>query len=471
MTPEQSVLHIARIVLETTAPLSIGSGARDGLVDTMLVVDANGLPAIPGSSLAGVLRHRYAEAESESEAAKLFGYTGEKGAGDVSRVGVSWGVIHDAKDSPVEGLGLPDELKKDSILGPLITNGPPIRDHVRISAHGVAANQGKFDRSYLPPGYRFSCELTFWIKADDPDAGRYWQLLLKLFAGADFRLGGATRRGFGSLKVVRACGKQFDMTKDLDAWCALSRDIGDTTNLDRYEIAPEARQALRNATVILEPVDFWRFGQGDAPINAAGKAPDQVPLSGRYVEWNSGTGNLSDRQVIVPASGVKGALAHRVAYHYNRLSNRYADEHARDYDSSAENEAVRTLFGYAKAKEEDRDHEEGRSGCVIFDDLYLPAQRTLKMPHNSIDRFTGGTRDKVLFAEEVVYGGELRLGLTIDVARVNDGDGMIRRALAAALNDLTHERLSLGGGAAKGHGFFRGQIAWDDEGKWIGGMA
>jgi len=53
------VLAVAQVALEALEPLSIASGAVDPLFDTVLVTDANGLPTIPGSALAGVLRTAY----------------------------------------------------------------------------------------------------------------------------------------------------------------------------------------------------------------------------------------------------------------------------------------------------------------------------------------------------------------------------------------------------------------------------
>ena len=49
------ILHVARFVLEARTALSVGSGGADGVYDHPIARDANGLPTIPGTSLAGVL--------------------------------------------------------------------------------------------------------------------------------------------------------------------------------------------------------------------------------------------------------------------------------------------------------------------------------------------------------------------------------------------------------------------------------
>ena len=47
---------LARVVLEAKTPLCISSGEKDLVSDSMCIKDANGLPYIPGTTLAGVLR-------------------------------------------------------------------------------------------------------------------------------------------------------------------------------------------------------------------------------------------------------------------------------------------------------------------------------------------------------------------------------------------------------------------------------
>src|SRR5690606_22899359 len=118
MTNRHSTLYIARVVLEAKTPLSISTGTPDGVFDTALVRDANGLPALPGSSIAGVLRHLWQERHGAQSAKRLFGRQEGKN-GEPSRVIVSWGALLDSRGRPVEGLLLGEEarrLKEDPLL-------------------------------------------------------------------------------------------------------------------------------------------------------------------------------------------------------------------------------------------------------------------------------------------------------------------------------------------------------------------
>lgn len=48
---------IARITLEATSPLAVGSGEKDIITDAPVARDVNDLPYIPGTSLMGIIRH------------------------------------------------------------------------------------------------------------------------------------------------------------------------------------------------------------------------------------------------------------------------------------------------------------------------------------------------------------------------------------------------------------------------------
>lgn len=94
---EYSIFYVARLVVENTTPLSIASGRDDGVFDNLLVRDANGLPAIPGTSFAGVLRHLYQQVyQNKEETDALFGIAKSHSEGREqneypSLVQVSWG--------------------------------------------------------------------------------------------------------------------------------------------------------------------------------------------------------------------------------------------------------------------------------------------------------------------------------------------------------------------------------------------
>jgi hypothetical protein len=238
------------------------------------------------------------------------------------------------------------------------------------------------------------------------------------------------------------------------------------------EITPHENAGALSATLQLKPEGFWMIGGGfDSEV-------DMAPLKANRIVWDQGRGVVKDNQVVVPGSAVKGAIAHRVAFHYNRLCGRFAeglDDPAAACGES--NEAVKALFGYCKTNEDNGGEATGQRGRVIIGDLFVsqPGEQKI-LNHVSIDRFTGGARvlEGALFDEKPFYGGP---GFELKVTVAEPGaiaDVNIRKALDAALEDLAQGRLALGAGAGRGNGYFKAgnDQKWDAAGAaWIAGGA
>lgn len=455
--------HIARFVLEADSVFSIGSGLSDGTFDNLVVRDANGLPAIPGTTLAGVMRHLYQEHHDSGgqSIGGLFGHA-EKKSCAMSRVAFSWGAIHDRNDRPVEGKKLRKEIKQDPILETLVQDHSMFRDRVKINHRGVAEDQKKFDVTVIPKSCRFSCEMTLWAENKDP---REWKNLLALLQSPMLRFGGSVRSGLGRFKCVRIRQAAFDL-KDSDSYkkfCGVQPGLAQYQNLEDPSLIKSSKREL-GVTVNLEADDFWRFGQGDTPLESSSKSPDALPLVEPFISWHNGGASIETRHVVAPGSGVKGALRHRFAYHYGRPVLG-----CRNRDKLVE-EAVEELFGSPHDTSEDG-HTKGRAGKLWVDDCYIDIDHKIKavhMDHTSIDRFTGGVRTGMLFTEELLWKQPLKIEICFD-RRCLDMPDSIKQALRWTLADLTEGRLPLGAASAKGHGYFSGKTEWSDDGEWISG--
>ncbi len=460
-TPKLTWRHVARVTIEFTTPFLVGAGEGDFHSDAAFAADANGLPALPGTSLAGVLRHSL-QTEDAAAARDLFGFQDGSG-GQGSRLSVSWGCLHDSNDRPVEGL-LTEERRRDPVLTQ--ARHAVIRDHVRIDHRGVAAEQGKFDERAVAAGHRFTFELM--LEGREEEAPQ-WERLLDLLASGTLRLGGKTRRGFGAFRVVSLREGRFDLSRSEQFEAFLKHPVSLSTPdslQDRLAFYQRSR-ALPGvqATLDLYPEDFWMIGGG------AGDVADMVPVLERRILWEQGRGRSGPEEVLLPGTAVKGALAHRVAHYANALENRFADQGADpDQCTGAANPAIRALFGFCKDNS-----DEGRRGRVSIDDQYLPLSTHQQkiFNHVAIDRFTGGSLDGALFNDAPLYGGP---GVTLKIV-VEEPAAIARecpvavKALRLALADLVEGRLALGAGGNRGHGYFQGgEVTWSDGGAWIGGV-
>lgn len=437
--PQYTHRLLARIVIEAKTPLAVGSGEKDVITDALVATDVNGLPYIPGTSIAGVVRNMFKQNSIDDSA---FGFQ-DKG----SEIIFTEAKILNSKGKVVDG------LNPDSFNDPLLKcyMELPIRQHVRINEKGVTDKAGKFDEQIVFAGSRFCFEIE--MVAKDVESTAFKNMLSTLY-DKTFRIGSGTRSGFGEIEVVSLKTRELDLKDDTDRkdyinktsnlfdssfWdkkAEESKDkYGDTTNPEkwyRYELT-------------LQPEDFFLFGSGFSDDEA-----DMTPVKARKVEWSGDKGELKDNLTLIPASSVKGALAHRVAFYWNKLNGLYIGNP--DAKTGSENEAVKELFGFEDGTKQKR-------GNLLFSDVFETPLPDKLINHVSIDRFTGGAIDGALFQEKTTYGKGKTFTLTIMAKKdVVDGKDKLKETLENAINDICSGMLPLGGGVNRGNGIFNGSF-------------
>lgn len=457
-SPQHPLRYLARVTIQFETPFIIGGGTDDLFHDQVFVTDANGLPALPGSSLAGILRHAWTDA-GYGNGDDIFGFQ-KKDQGHGSRLSISWGCIHNQENSPVEGIILNrEDLAEDTVLSEaLITTA---RDHVKINHKGTAAKRGKFDERSVSAGHRFTFELL--LEGTEADAD-HWQRLLALLRSDAIRIGGKTRRGYGQFGVISLKADCINIATQQGFEALLSHPVSLAAPCNLPDI--QAKQPLISKTAVvaslrLTPESFWMIGGGfDTEV-------DMAPLTANRIVWDGNKGNVQYDRAILTGSSIKGAISHRVAFHFNRLNGIFADDAKPEQQTGTENRAVAALLGSEKKG------ENGQRGRVIISDLFIdqPGEQKI-INHVSIDRFTGGARtlEGALFDEKPYYrGNEFCLNVAVtDADAIHDQT--IRQAFAAALQDLADGRLALGAGSGRGNGYFKGELNWNEPGTaWVGG--
>jgi CRISPR/Cas system CSM-associated protein Csm3 (group 7 of RAMP superfamily) len=196
----------------------------------------------------------------------------------------------------------------------------------------------------------------------------------------------------------------------------------------------------------LTPDPFFIFGSGYGDEDV-----DKTPLEEEVILYTS-KGIKFEKQTVVPGSSIKGALTHRVAYHYNKRPERWANNEAPKIGN--ENKAVATLFGKAG-----KDIKEPSAGKVYINDIFLTSEEVKSdkiLNHVAIDRFTGGALEGALFSEKVSY--LKKEVLQIDVFLDDQVEKEYVEVLETALMDICKGLLPLGGLTTKGHGIFTGSL-------------
>lgn len=417
--------YVATVCIEATTPLKVGSSDLDMLQDAPVQKDWNDLPMIPGTSIAGVLRKHFdadfADAIFGDEQSRIADNKG-------SRLIVSNALLCDENMQVCESLmtGKSDFLRSFETL--------PIREHVRITEKGVADtdNAGKYDEEVVYRGSRFKFRLEMLGTQED---ARHWQRIVDVLHSASFRLGGGTTKGFGDVKVLPEQSSYGVMPLDSDAYRKSIASLN--TRYDRPLQGDASHSGYVRYTLEIVPEDFFMFGSGFGDDDA-----DMTPVYESVADYESGT--LSPKKILLPASSIKGALAHRSVYHYNRLNGHFiGDDNART--------ALPELFGEAK------DDGGGEKGKVLIGDCFgaeANGAHEKVFDHVAIDRFTGGAIDGALFNEKTVSRRE---SYTIEILVDASVEKPYIEAFEAALEDVCNGMLPLGGATSKGHGVFTGR--------------
>ena len=458
---------LARIIIEAKTPLNIGSGNKGIKSDSLVLRDINGLPFIPGTTIAGLLRHSITVERKDNENEKDYDQRLDKLRGPLmgnQEIGSPL-IITEAKMLDSDSTVLDGIISQEKLTSEFLANYRqlPIRQHAKIGHRGATLKGGKFDEEIVLKGTRFCFEMEM-LSSNNEDEAKFKELLDTLSSDT-FRIGSGSRSGFGEIEVVggQCQYKMIDLTKDkqkewyLKKSSSLSEDWQDAEIIDMKK--PKA-EGWTTYEIKLNPVDFMLFGSGFGNDKA-----DMTFVRESFVDWSTNPATIKDRErvILIPASSVKGALSHRLAFHYNKIKGVFADTLAEgkkieDFVGK-NNEAVKAVFGSEGEKGADGKMQNKLHGNVLISDIIQGASVSPKiLNHVSIDRFTGGAIDGALFSEETLYakGQSFELKLLVKNSAISDKD--VRTAWENTLEDLCACMLPLGGGVNRGNGCFEGTI-------------
>jgi CRISPR/Cas system CMR subunit Cmr4 (Cas7 group RAMP superfamily) len=415
--------YIAHIVIEADTPIKVGSNASDFLQDSPVQKDWNGLPMILGTSIAGVLRKDF-----KGDVKDIFGE--DKG----SKVIISNALLLDEKGKVYEEL----LTSKSDFLK--VFDNLPIREHTAINSKGVTNNGAKFDEEVVYKGIRFKFSIEFI-----EDVKETFDSVLNILSNSAFRLGGGNTKGFGKFKIIEIKTGLVDLEN-------YSSSLNGSEVLTSHNCEVKASIPKKHTTYTLKirPDDFFMFGSGFGDDDA-----DMTPVFEKVVDYKNG--KLSEKQVLIPASSIKGAIAHRTAFYYNKKMLELGNDHTKTGEN---NEAVKAIFGHKKELDKNTQKELGQKGKILISDCFKEhSAQTKTFDHVAIDRFTGGAIDGALFQEKTVARDDDSYEIEILLEKTIQGDEL--KAFENALKDIATGMLSLGGATTKGHGVFSGEVLKD----------
>ncbi|MFF4411571.1 RAMP superfamily CRISPR-associated protein [Streptosporangium sp. NPDC001559] len=472
----------ARGWLLTTAPLHVGGLGHDPSEPLPIAIDGQGRPYVPGTTLAGVLRHWMDGAEPGA----LNGLWGSaEDEGHASRVVVADGLV--TTEPRLDEHALP--------ATPLDVAALEFRPSVGIDrVTGAAAPEFLYGRAVVPAGHYVRLEIDVESDADAALDEARMDALLTALRAEKVRVGAATGRGLGA---VRLLDDPFELVVDRfdspEGLLAVLRD--DPARRRGAEPARRTDPGLPPAREVLDVRVEWR---PLAPVmvraGAGGLFADTLPLTTRV-----------DRRhvtLVLPGGSIKGVLrshaelVERTARE-DGSARRAPDLPVRSDASSAHSAAfrarldqlpaVRALFGAARDGRErgagalraeecvalvtvpdelwdavtgadtggdPAEPEETREGALAdsvrdrLEDLGMA-----RADHVALDRWTGGAADGRLFTVLEPHAVKWEpIRLSVDLTRLGSGSEVALALLLVTLRDLAGGRIPLGASANRGFG-------------------
>lgn len=465
------------LVLET--PAIIGSG-NDDAADIELVRDSSGSkPFIPGTSLAGALRHYFFEyLENLADYSKV-----ECDEEPVKKVGV----IEDIKEPVFKKFwGFTDKMGKNETtessqssliiddLLPANDIATKIRDGVRIEYKTqIAEDKGKYDYEVIERGAGFSLKMELTLRKEyneekiekREEQGKNFKRILATvienLKDSKISIGAKNASGFGRcrLKDIKYYDFTFDTIDDIIKWLQYpdKRDffadytvgkLGKSIVIPSHDFIVEADFSLKSAMIIRAfPEDIFNemvHKESNSHNNKSDDSKEKKQIPDAVHITSAG-------EPVLPGTSSKGALRHRALKILNTLGK-------------AESGAIiESLFGIAGNKETDKKRRSRfiTEECLI-ENVDQEAQNRLK-----IDRFTGGTIKAALFDSMPLWnknGNNRNVRMKITIINYEDHEAGL---LLLLLKDLWTEDLATGGEKNVGRGVMKGlkaEISFDEPG-------
>lgn len=387
------------------SPLSISSGS-DANTDKDVILDSEGNPFIPATSLTGILRSYVNENYGRAITNTIFGFTASTKEESLKA---------EAKD--------PEYTERKSLVSVydgLMTSGKEKlfitnRDMVALE-NKVGKKGAKFDMEAVEPGTEF----TAYIELKDSNYEETVEESLSAMKSGIIRPGSKTSRGYGkvSLKVSK---KQFSKPDD---W--LDFDMTDCN-------AWSEKDVIQLKDVSLSSINLKLKSKGGISIREYTTEPsteEEVMPDYMSMGLHIAKDDKDNSVPVIPGTSWAGAFRDR----YKEISGKENSE---------------KLFGFVHNKKDDGDDKTLKSS-IIFGESQLSGGEYKTTTRNSIDRFTGGTKNGALYTEKTYYYGvtELNISFTRELEENEKNN------LAFCLADLHNGFLAVGGLTSIGRGLF-----------------
>lgn len=387
-----------RLVYRLESPLALGSG-NDERTDKDVARDSRGIPIIPASSIAGVMR-----SYAGDKATEIFGYINGS----------------DRKNSSVK---VYDAVFQGEFKDKIVS----VRDSVRLEDK-VAAKTGKFDFEAVETG----AEFVGYIELDK-FSEKYSEEIEKILSAMNsgiLRLGAKTTRGYGKVKLssVKRCGFDIDDKEQLQKWLDFDMFSEDCwKNVDELDLGGNSNDTVKIVLTLSQQGGLSiRSYSTDLPDANSDSAPDYKYTS------------LSDGTPVIPGTSWAGAIRSR-------------------FFEFAGKKRTENLFG--TVGKDDNDNTVVKKSRIVFSESRIKDYTEKVITRTSVDRFSGAVKQGALYTEKSCFYGETELEIQLP----RDTDRTDKIYLSAVIADIDGGYLAIGGLTSIGRGLFRVEKMTVDE--------
>lgn len=376
--------------LVCTSPICIGNGVS-AFTDNDLLVDGEGIPFIPGTSLAGVCRH-YMDAIDSEKTNIIFGSKNDSinDIGHESKI-----IFYDAFPIKLTPIGFRDGVAIDEITS-------------------TAKDTAKFDYEILNAGAVFRLK----IEMDDSDE-EYLKKIVAGFQLGEIRIGSKAKRGLGRVTLKNVHIKTITNLKDLIdfSWDNMQAE-------DCYE--PELSSGLYEKK-------NYHFNLKSFLL-IANKATTEVS-NNSFI--NSEQLVNAEKKPVIPGTSWAGLFRH----YFVRVLGECG------YGIDSIGRLVNEVFGFSKGS------ENGQASNIVFDESVIESSSSMLVTRNAVDRFTGGACDKKLFTNRIAFGGTGTLTILLRADCIcEETKALVCNLIELFIQELNEGYLNLGAMGSVGGG-------------------
>lgn len=395
--------------VNVVSPICVSNGENEK-TDSDVLVNGNGIPFIPGTSLAGAFRNYLGSSKEED---CIFGYS-QSNTGRMSSLFVSDLYFDDTSCNTGGGI-----VKST-------------RDGVKLNSEKGVDN--KFDTEIVEPG--ISGIIRMEVVKREGDSYDYDLALAQVINGlqkGEIRIGANKNRGMGRLEITGILEKSFSKENKAD-WLVFCDSIGrnEIDGFTSYEDWDEGRIKTAGKFISVKKPLLLKGGISIRRYSAKpGKADyEHITSNGRPV---------------IPGSGWNGAIRSDARRILNELG----------CPLERTGKLIDQWFGFVKSDShgDSKNTETARQSMIVISESIIEGARPVPMTRSRINRFTAGTKNGALYSEISYFDGKTTLEYMIRKDEERDYKALAG-LMSLIVTDIEKGYVPVGGQAGVGRGLF-----------------